>query len=104
MSYHGWDYPWVRTLELLNEKFFSKDRQARVSEVLECFDLGLMLILHYVDSTRLTQLSQLSSLWECEQISMLAPDWPSYSMDCSAVIEDNTLILEVARATLTVRY
>jgi hypothetical protein len=25
-------------------------------------------------------------------------------MDCSAVIEDNTLILEVARATLTVRY
>jgi hypothetical protein len=101
-SYHGWDYPWARTLELLNEKFFSKDRKARVSEVLECSDLGIMLILYYADSTRLAQLSQLSSLWDCEKISMLAPDW-TYSMDCSAVIEDNTLIFEVARATLTVR-
>ena len=82
-----------------------------VNEVLKCSAIGVRLIVCYLNSSGLSQLAQLASLWDSDRNHMIAPSW-SYSMDCSVVIENNTLIFienntlifEVALPSLTVRY
>jgi hypothetical protein len=112
-------YHWAHMLLLMNKEYFSKSKEDRVNDVVRCTDLGLTLILCYLDSSRLIQLAQLPSLWDFDKRHPVAECFlHSYRIiDCAAVIEDNTLssryynskegntlILEVAIASLTARY
>jgi hypothetical protein len=100
-------HQWAQLLVGLYKDYFSKDQSARVSEVVRCSDVGLTLVLCYVDSSRLAQLASLSTLWN---FSTQAPDRTvEYTVDhniihCAVVIEDNILIVEAAVACLTDRY
>jgi hypothetical protein len=104
-SYSTYEYEWAKVLLLLYKNCFSKDKQHFVDEVMKCSDIGLTVLLFYLDSSRLTQLAELSSVWEYSTEHELATSSRDiYNLDCAAVIEDNTLILEVARPCLTKDY
>jgi hypothetical protein len=100
-------HQWAQLLLGLYKDYFSKDQSVRVNEVVRCSDVGLTLVLCYVDSDRLAQLASLSTLWD---FSTQAPDRTvGYIVDhniihCAVVIEDDTMIVEAAVASLTDRY
>jgi hypothetical protein len=113
-KYH-YTYHWAQMLLLLNSDCFSKDRPDRGNEVLECSDLGLTIILCYLDSSRLIQLEQLPSLWAFDKRHAVAECFlHKYDqVDCSVAVEninlyslaeDFKMILEAAIASLTARY
>jgi hypothetical protein len=84
-AYSTYEYPWADTLLKLNKEFFSKGREGRVHEVLVLSLLGQKLLMCYLDSSRLTQLSQLPSLWNYDRHYVLTPRW-TYSMDRAMAI------------------
>jgi hypothetical protein len=86
-AYSVSEYQWAKTLLQLSDDYFSKDVDYRVNKVLTFSTFGTGLLLYYLDSTRLAQLAQLSSLWDYDDKHKLSPQW-IFSMDCAVVIED----------------
>jgi hypothetical protein len=107
-SYHLREHQWAQVLLLLYDEYFSQAEAYRVNEVLLCSDAGVTLILCYVDSSRLTQLAELPSLWEFSTLPLLPRDielrHTPYSVDCAVMVDNGTLIVEAAVASLTVHY
>jgi hypothetical protein len=101
-------YTWVTMLVELNGHYFKFGKQHRIDEILCCTEeSGLNILLCYLDSSRLTQLAQLPSIWDYDKHDVLPlPGWfiKDNEVDCAAMIENNTLIVEAAVASLTVRY
>jgi hypothetical protein len=100
-------HQWVQLLLGLYRDYFSKDQQVRANEVLRCSDVGLTLILCYVDSSRLAQLASLSTLWDFstqppERIIEYIVDFNT--VHCAVVIDNDILIVEAAVDSLTDRY
>eukprot|EP00953_Heterococcus_sp_UTEX-ZZ885_P025879 14033-Heterococcus_DN1.PRE.3 len=96
-KYHD-RYHWAHMLLLLNSDYFSKDSSDRVNEV-----------------SRLTQLEQLASLWDFDEQHPVAECFlhKCAQIDCTVAVENTRLysraenynmILDVALASLTVRY
>jgi hypothetical protein len=105
LYYRYGKYQWIDILVELYKDYFTKDQQHRVSRLLACCTAGATMIMFYIDSSRLTQLAQLPSIWYFDKHDVLAASYGSiYEIDCAAVIEDNTMVVEVALATLAVRY
>jgi hypothetical protein len=103
LQYHRHDYQWRDTPLMFYNHYFSKGKQGRIAEIMLCQHIGAPLILFYLDSSRLVQLSELTSLWDYDNKHELAPR-AIYHTDCTVVIENSTLIFEVAVSSLTVRY
>eukprot|EP00953_Heterococcus_sp_UTEX-ZZ885_P025884 14034-Heterococcus_DN1.PRE.3 len=101
-------YQWATMLSRLSYHYFSRDEQHRVDEVLSCTEeSGFIILLYYRDSSRLNARAQLPSIWDYDKYDVVGQSFwliQLHKVDCAAVIEDSTLIVEVAVASLTASY
>jgi hypothetical protein len=64
-------------------------------------------LLYYLDSSRLNALAQLPLIWDYDKHDVAGQGFwliQLHKIDCAAIIENNTLIVDTAVASLTDRY